>query len=67
MSVIIERINGAFGGRPAVSETDVGIIEAMIEIGADNPEIAKKFGYSLDAIETVRADQRSSPYRVLSS
>ncbi|RYG57260.1 MAG: hypothetical protein EON56_02785 [Alphaproteobacteria bacterium] len=67
MSAIIERINVAFGGRSAVSETDIGIMEAMIEIGATSTEIRAQFGYSLEAIEAVRLTQRSSPYRILAS
>jgi hypothetical protein len=60
----LEKIVGAMGGTPFVSETDRGIIEAMIEIGADTTEIAATFSYAPETIELVRSTQSLSPFRI---
>lgn len=67
VSAFMTKLSFALRVPRAVSETDLGIIEAMIEIGADDKEISEQFGYSLPVIEKVRINQNTSPYRVLAS
>jgi crotonobetainyl-CoA:carnitine CoA-transferase CaiB-like acyl-CoA transferase len=64
MAAFFQKIVSAMGGRPAISDIDRGIIEAMIEIGADAKEIFETFGYSVETIEEVKATQSTSPYRI---
>jgi crotonobetainyl-CoA:carnitine CoA-transferase CaiB-like acyl-CoA transferase len=64
LSALIEEIASAFGATRALSDTDLGIIEAMIEIGASTSEIVETFGYSHEEVEDVRAKQAASTYRV---
>lgn len=58
------KMGAALRVMPILSETDHGIIEAMIEIGAGVNEIAETFGYPLNLIEQVKATQPMSPFRV---
>ena len=67
MAAFFEKIVSAMGGGSTISEIDRGIIEAMIEIGAETAEIAETFGYSVEIIEAVRATQPTSPYRIPAS
>ena len=64
MSALLGKIAGAIAGAPSISETDRGIIEAMIEIGAETAEIAETFGYEPEIIDLIRSTQPLSPYRV---
>ncbi|RYG97348.1 MAG: hypothetical protein EON58_09980 [Alphaproteobacteria bacterium] len=64
MVAFLAKIGAAMRVMPTLSETDHGIIEAMIEIGAEVNEIAETFGYPLNLIEQVKATQPMSPFRV---
>lgn len=58
------KMGAALRVMPTLSETDHGIIEAMIEIGDEVAEISETFGYPLNLIEQVKATQPMSPFRV---
>jgi hypothetical protein len=66
MPALLQKIGQTIGLGSSISETDRGIIEAMIEIGADADEIATTFGYSSEVIALVQSKQSTSPYRIIS-